>query len=206
MGGVRFDDDIEPWRAGGDNSRAEQKVVRYGPRPTNELEQYKMRQAIRNSELHFGYAQLLKEFNDSNNFKKRIGLLSKEFFTQPKTPTDHYLNHHLCQTGIGGVVRTPGAISFPEIGNVYRQRKIGAIRESNCEDAPQYFSFSDDKIIINKFFAEKEAYEEIASFFLLSLTLTMEEIRVENDLSRFSFSMSCNKDYPAQASLDASSL
>ncbi|HBI33799.1 MAG TPA: hypothetical protein DDY44_01450 [Candidatus Moranbacteria bacterium] len=205
MRGVRFDDDIEPWRAGGDNSRVGKKVVRYGPRPDNDLNQIKMHQASLHCEMHAGYRELIKAFNKINNFKKRIELLSNDFFSPPKPPRDHYLSRQIGSTGMGGFVITPGVISFPEIGNVYRQRKIGAIRESNCKDAPQYFSFSNDKLIINKLVADGE-YEEIASFYILSLTLELIETPVEKSLPNFSFSMSCNKDYAAQASLDASSL
>lgn len=40
---MRFNDDVEPWRAGGNNSRAGQQVIRYGPRFQDE--------AIRQSNL-----------------------------------------------------------------------------------------------------------------------------------------------------------
>ena len=202
MGGVRFDDDEEPWRAGGDNSRVGQKVIRYGPRPDDDLKRIKMHQMSLHCETHVGYRELLRAFNESNDSKERIKILSNEFFSPPKPSDDHYLSRRIGATGMGRFVRIPSRISFSEIGEVYRCQKIGLVYKNK---APRYFSFSGDKLIINKL-VEDGKYEKIASFYILSLTLEMTEVSVENSLPDFSFSMSCNKNYESAASLDAASL
>jgi|GEM_PF-6724872 len=99
---MSWNDDVVPFRFGGDNSRAGQQEIRYGPRLRDDAMEQSKRASIMNytdklRQLH----ELVEKFNSSSDpsgkqeaLKKVAGRLCLSFPRLGKTPTDGILNDY----------------------------------------------------------------------------------------------------------------
>lgn len=86
---MNFTDDVEPWRAGGDNSNAGKPVVRYGPRPQEERDYHKHKAESDYYELLYFLKSRIDKFNNSTDLNERQTLL-KEILSRKKL---HFKKH-----------------------------------------------------------------------------------------------------------------
>lgn len=189
MRGVRFDDDVEPWRAGGDNSNAGQKVIRYGPSPFahTEKQMSEMRMAQARAEKTSYYQKMMFAFADctvSAEVKRKM----------------------FCD------LKSPATLKFSKYGNIAYKKGVAMCfsYKLKATEWPKYlFDFKDDDVHILENIEGTKEYKLKEKFIIHTLRLSLSTgLDFETDPPREIMRMNAYTDdsYYGLASLDSASL
>lgn len=185
MGGLNFDDEVEPWRAGGDNSRMGQPVIRYGPcRPSvSQRQMSEMRTILHQAQRKRHFEKIMDAFHDPTISAKT----KKELFKS---------------------LLGPGRLEFKEYGSLLYRSGTGMALSYKFRKWPDYlFDFSEEFIVILKNVTGKE-YEEVERFPIAAIRMSIGTRRDEENPLEEILSMHATHDlsYYPNASFDSSGL